>query len=326
MSNPVFSVVVPAYNAESTLLDALDSIFEQQTEIPYEVVLVDDGSTDGTATIAKSYIGLRYIAKPNGGEASARNAGIRAAKSDIIVFLDADDKALPGRFMAQLPYMLDNPQVDVAFGDITVEGESESHIARYGLTGSSTAFTEVPDAIERFLAIGCFVTPSTVAVRRQTLLAAGGFNETRHYSCDYAMWLRVAARGGRFSFIDRPLSWYRTQLDTRLSYSPKTYLGFVQTMREALLEFGPLIDAAAYKQAFARYEQGVDALLRNDWAYGGRRRVMDRMEELAPLLPANLKRKYQAMSFIPSLFPRSARATLHMARSFRKQLTSAAAG
>lgn len=305
---PAFSVVIPAYNAAQTLAEALDSVFDQKTDLPFEVVLVDDGSTDSTPQIARSYRGLRYVAKKNGGEASARNAGLRAARSPIVTFLDADDRALPGRFAMQIPYMLDNPFIDVSFGNMTMEDEPRgNYVAQYGLVGSEAAFTEIPDAFERLMAVGCFLSPSTVAARRLAMMEAGGFNETRHYSCDYAMWLRIAAAEGRFAFTGRALSWYRTQLDTRLSRSSRTHLGLVQTMREAILEFGPQLGPDAYEKAFARYARCVDLLLRQDWADGGRERVRSRMADLAPLLPDHVKRKYLVASLIPGIFPRTGR-------------------
>jgi hypothetical protein len=144
------------------------------------------------------------------------------------------------------------------------------------------------------------------------LLAHGGFPADRHYAEDYALWCALAASGCRLSFIDRPLSWYRTRGDGRLTRSSKPYAGFVLTMREALLRYGDLLSPEDRERAHDRYRKGVDALLRHEWAYAGRAQVLARIEELRPLMPAELERKYRAATLIPGSVPRSARKLLHL--------------
>ena len=314
MNAPVFSLIMPAYNAEAHLKEALESVFAQETTFEYEVVLVDDGSTDGTADIAKGYPGLRYISQANSGAGAARNAGVSAARAPLILFLDADDRAMPDRFDIQVRHMIAEPGVDVCFGNWVVENESEHYLGRYGLSGSPEHFRDVSDALDRLLGVGCFVPTSTVALRRESFLRAGGFSADRHYAEDYALWCRIAASGGRFAFIDRQLGWYRTQSDTRVSLSTNTYLGFVQTMHEALLNYGSQLSPAAASKAADRYHRGLDVLLRHEWAYHGRAQVLRRMAELAPLVPADIERKYQLATFIPSIVPRTARRILHLLR------------
>jgi glycosyltransferase involved in cell wall biosynthesis len=94
VSNPLVSVVTPVYNGEAFLRETLESIFAQDYE-PFEVIVVDDGSTDGSAAIARSYPAARYIRQHNQGPAAARNAGIAAARGEFLAFVDADDVALP---------------------------------------------------------------------------------------------------------------------------------------------------------------------------------------------------------------------------------------
>ena len=83
------SVIIPAYNAEKTLPNCLDALLNQSTK-PNEIIVVDDGSKDETKTVAESYSLVKVIAQKNQGPAKARNAGARAAKSEIIIFLDSD--------------------------------------------------------------------------------------------------------------------------------------------------------------------------------------------------------------------------------------------
>jgi glycosyltransferase involved in cell wall biosynthesis len=96
-------VVIPAFNAERFLGETIESIQAQDYE-PVEIVVVDDGSTDGTARVARSY-GVRLVRQPNGGQAAARNAGIAAAAGELVAFLDADDLWEPGKLRRQVSHL-----------------------------------------------------------------------------------------------------------------------------------------------------------------------------------------------------------------------------
>jgi glycosyltransferase involved in cell wall biosynthesis len=311
--DPRFSVIMPAYNAGAFLAEALDSVVRQETALPYEIIVVDDGSSDDTGAVARRFPAVRVLRQANAGPARARNRGIAAARAELIFFLDADDRAEPGRFERQARFMLANPAVALSFGNWTVENEPGSYLARFGLAGPPDRFIELATPLARLLAEGCFVPTSTVAARRAALLAAGGFPEDRRYAEDYALWLAVAA-AGRFAFIDAPLAWYRTGSAMRLTRSTDTYLGSVVTLRDALARHGATLEPAVAARATARYVAAVDALLRHDWAYGGRSRVRQRLAALAPSLPDDLRRKYLLASLMPGVVPRTARQILHGAR------------
>ena len=105
--HPLVSVLVPVYNGERYLEEALDSVFAQGWE-PLEVVVLDDGSTDSSAEIAQRYA-VRYIHQENAGIAAARNAAIGAARGEIVAFLDADDVWLPGGLEARVSHLLGDP-------------------------------------------------------------------------------------------------------------------------------------------------------------------------------------------------------------------------
>ena len=109
MKTKLISVVVPAYNAEKYLAETLDSIRGQDYQ-PHEVLVVDDGSTDNTAAIAKSYPEVRYIWQCNQGLATARNTGLANAVGELISFLDADDIWLSGRSRIEVEYLDAHPE------------------------------------------------------------------------------------------------------------------------------------------------------------------------------------------------------------------------
>jgi glycosyltransferase involved in cell wall biosynthesis len=114
MSQPLVSIVMPVYNAEPFLREALDSVFAQDYE-PFEVVLVDDGSTDESGAIAQSYP-LHYIRQENAGPSAARNAAIAAAQGEIIAVADSDDVWLPHKLSLQVGYLIEHPEVTATFG------------------------------------------------------------------------------------------------------------------------------------------------------------------------------------------------------------------
>jgi len=112
---PRVSVIVPVYNGESFLTDALESL-ERQTRLADEIIIVDDGSTDGTAAIAERWRGARYHLQPNAGPAAARNRGLEMASGDVIGMLDADDLWPSDRLARLLSRLTDDPSLDVVLG------------------------------------------------------------------------------------------------------------------------------------------------------------------------------------------------------------------
>jgi glycosyltransferase involved in cell wall biosynthesis len=109
-TNALVSVVVPVYNGERFLAEAIESSLAQDYR-PIEVIVVDDGSNDRTGEIARSFEGVRYLFQNNQGLAAARNAGIAAARGEFIALLDADDLMLPNKLVAQAQYLSDHPKV-----------------------------------------------------------------------------------------------------------------------------------------------------------------------------------------------------------------------
>src|SRR5262245_15990846 len=115
-TSPCVSVVIPVHNAEPFLASTLESVVRQGHDA-LEIIVVDDGSTDGSAEIAKrSPAGVRYVCQPNMGPPAARNAGLRLATGDVITFLDADDLWTDGRLALQLRLLAQHPTVDIVAG------------------------------------------------------------------------------------------------------------------------------------------------------------------------------------------------------------------
>src|SRR5690349_4969777 len=114
-SQPLVSVVIAAYNTEAYIGEALESVLSQDWR-PFEVIVVDDGSTDGTADVVKRFGRVRYIWQENAGPGAARNTAIAASDGDLIAITDSDDLVAPGRLSLQARYLIDHPEVDAVLG------------------------------------------------------------------------------------------------------------------------------------------------------------------------------------------------------------------
>lgn len=115
--NRKISAIIPAYNAGLYLSETIESILNQTVPV-YEIILVDDGSTDQTKEIVAGFKGVNYFWQPNSGTAAALNEGIKRASGDCFAFLDADDLWLPDKISIQADILRENPNIDMVFGFI----------------------------------------------------------------------------------------------------------------------------------------------------------------------------------------------------------------
>jgi glycosyltransferase involved in cell wall biosynthesis len=195
MARPRVSVVIPTFNRREQLSGALASVLQQTMPVD-EIVVVDDGSTDGTREMLDDFVRLhaeipiRVIHQENRGPSAARNAGIQAASGDLIAFLDDDDIWLPQKTERQLAVLASDPQLDLL-------GCGSNIVRMYG------GLYVVRIREWAMLFRNWFATP-TVIVRREVALTCGGFPEDlRHYE-DYALWLKIAGRH-RCAFLNEVL-------------------------------------------------------------------------------------------------------------------------
>ncbi|HEV8725266.1 MAG TPA: glycosyltransferase [Candidatus Binatia bacterium] len=197
MRSPIVSVVIPAYNVGCFLPETLASVFNQSYS-NYEVIVVDDGSSDGTGETLRAYEGrLIYRHQQNRGPSAARNAGIRAARGNYIAFLDADDLWSRDKLKLQVDFMEQNPQIGLVFSDME-EFDHEKTLCRSLLERTllrSEMIAGRPAVVdaERKLLVEDFIPTSTVLVRRECLTKTGLFDESLHFVEDRELWLRVAA-------------------------------------------------------------------------------------------------------------------------------------
>jgi glycosyltransferase involved in cell wall biosynthesis len=196
MGDPLVSTVITAYNSAPFLPETLNSVFRQSYR-NYEVIVVDDGSTDHTEKALAPYkdrISYRY--QKNRGPSAARNAGIAAARGDYIACLDGDDLWTPDKLRLQVDFMEQNPQIGLLFSDME-EFEHEKTLCRSLLERSVfkselTAGGPVADAPRKLL-VEDFILTSTVLIRKECLAKTGLFDENLHFAEDRELWLRFTA-------------------------------------------------------------------------------------------------------------------------------------
>lgn len=233
------SVVITCYNYGHFIAEAIESVL-QQTISDVEILIIDDGSTDNSGEIAQRYLvdsRVHYFRQDNGGQAKAKNAGIRHSTGEFIAFLDADDRWTPDKLQKQVALFQD-PLVGVAFSRakyIDKDGEEIS----YNSTGRW--FIPKRGKVTEDLFMDNFVPFSSSIVRKECFDRFGTFDETLKMGIDWDLWLRIST-GYHFDFVDEPLLEYRLghsgqmskNMEERQRCSDRIMKGFLENYPEAL--------------------------------------------------------------------------------------------
>ena len=187
MGADLISVVIPCYNQAHYLGEAIESVLAQS--YPYfEIVVIDDGSTDSTAEVAGRYPGVSCIRQENQGLSEARNTGLRHSGGEYVVFLDADDRLLPEALQAGIECLKTNPECAVTFGHYRLIASDGSFLKqrRQPVVGK--------DSYAALLQRNYIGVPAVVMYRRAVFASVGGFDSSVDASADADMYLRIARR------------------------------------------------------------------------------------------------------------------------------------
>lgn len=195
MAPPEVSVVIPTFNRASLVLEAVESVF-RQTFKDYELIVVDDGSTDGTQEILRPYeTRLGYLFQENRGVSAARNAGIERARGRWVAFLDSDDLWLSEKLEKQMTFLARHPDaLIVQTGEVWIRKGQKVNPRKKHQKFSGDIFAPSLKL--------CLVSPSAVVIRKDLFEEVGLFDETMPACEDYDLWLRIAARRPVF-FVGR---------------------------------------------------------------------------------------------------------------------------
>ena len=204
---PTVSVIIHTYNNEKFIAETVASVLNQ-TYKDYEIIVVDDGSVDGTRDVLMPYMQkIRYHYKENGGIASAKNAGIGLSQAEFVAFLDHDDLWVPDKLQLQMEHFNENPQIGLVYAKYTSFRDGKELRTKPEKGYSGWIFKE--------LLAKSFIQTSTVVVKRECLDAAGPYDETFSLGDEYDMFLRIA-RKFQCGFVDKGLTRYRVH-DTNAS-------------------------------------------------------------------------------------------------------------
>lgn len=211
---PRISIVVPCHNAERFVSATLRSVLAQQG-FDLDVIVVDDGSTDGSADlVAKAFPSVTLLRQPNQGVAAARNAGIAQARHDWVAFVDADDIWLPGKLRAQWTALQSAPDARMVYTAWQVwtsadPEPSPQYLEQLGRLAAEEARWRGPSGwIYPQLLLDCVVWTSTVLVHRSVLDEVGTFDPALSIGEDWDLWLR-ASRVTPILRVCAPLALYR---------------------------------------------------------------------------------------------------------------------
>ncbi len=205
---PTVSVIIPTFNHRAFIERTLHSVFDQTLAADAEVIVINDGSTDGTPHLLRPLVDsgrIIYIEQPNAGQAAARNAGVARAKGRYIAFLDDDDTWLPDKLAWQVDFLDHCSDCVVVGGAVAAIDEADRSIADWTRPARQFSVEEVFDECP-------FVSPGQALIRRDTFLTVGGLNPELWGTDDYDLWFRLA-RLGRIARTEQPCLRYRVHAD-----------------------------------------------------------------------------------------------------------------
>jgi len=204
---PTVSVIIHTYNNEKFIAETVESVLSQ-TYKDYEIIVVDDGSVDGTREALMPYMQkIRYHYKENGGIASAKNAGINLSQSELVAFLDHDDLWVPDKLQLQMECFKENPLLGLVYAKYTSFRDGKELRTKPEKGYSGWIFKE--------LLAKSFIQTSTVVVKKKCLNAVGPYDESFSLGDEYDMFLRISKKF-QCGFVNKGLTRYRVH-DTNAS-------------------------------------------------------------------------------------------------------------
>ncbi len=252
-TKPLFTVLMPVYNAEKYVGQAIESVLKQ-TLAEFEFLIIDDGSTDGSLAIINKYAKkdqrIRVITRRNKGVSTTLNQGLKETKTNIVVRMDADDISLPERFEKQYNFLIKHPEYSIVSCQLTLVDKNgkKKHMDPKPIGDHGTKL---------FLGYGCAPSGATAMFKKRVVQKAGGFRQNMAAE-DYACWARVAASSKdatTYYTLPESLYLYRENENgisfTRRAEQMQRTIDIGNGFRESMIEQGwPFLTFKSHKEWF----------------------------------------------------------------------------
>jgi glycosyltransferase involved in cell wall biosynthesis len=238
---PTVSVLMPCYNAERYIADAIRSVLDQDYPGTVELIIVDDGSSDGSLAVASGFPGARVLSQRNQGPAAARNLAYSHAIGQLIAFIDADDQWLTGALRARVEYLQQHPDVGVVFADFSYwtpdalpKGQQPSEVLAElpaTVSGAARSGWLYPEIL-----LDPIVHIITAVVRREVFDSIGVFDPGLRIGEDYDLLIRMSQRH-RFGWLQRPVARYRVHPGSTIHVQRSENIGY-DVIQRAIRTYG----------------------------------------------------------------------------------------
>lgn len=256
------TVLIPCYNGERFIGQAIQSVLDQTCQ-DFEIVVVDDGSTDRSPQVVEGFHDprIRLLFQANGGPGKARNTGARATAGEFLAFLDADDLALPHRFASQLAILESDPQLSVVGSGYVWIDETGAELP---WPHHSWQHAPDPNDLATWL-VDCPFVPSATMLRRQAWEDVGGFEEDLPGTEDWNLWMRLVVTGHRMTWQQDVVCLYRRSPSGMSENAERTLANSVGALQRVLLrpDFPPHLLLLGQKGLAIRYLDGAKRLYRS---------------------------------------------------------------
>jgi glycosyltransferase involved in cell wall biosynthesis len=279
--NPLVSVVIASYNMGKYLTHAVQSVLDQ-SYTNFEIIIIDDGSTDDTQVVLKPFLldsRVKYYYQENKGQTVAKNKGISESKGHYIAFLDADDIWFPDKLEKQIPCFSLSPSIGVVYTNVEFIDEHGANVDGWPIKFYS-------GWVSGKLLIDNFVPFCSVVVRRECLEKVGIFDEKYRMGIDYDLWLRMSAHY-EFYYLDAVTFQYRLWSGQMSHNYKKRFECAIAMMKSFLEQYPSLVDKSTVNEAWA-----------HTYVYKGTCIAQIEKDKIAAL-----REFFRSLSYVPTYIP-----------------------